>query len=119
MRTHWRMAWSIGLIMSLAAALRAEEPAVQPEAEEPIKAEAAVSASHEELTAVKVEGEGGARLQTLSVTPDGKIVGLVAPARYAPIGEKGSPATPSAVHLFDADGKELTRWTLPFTAQSV
>lgn len=121
MRTHWRMAESIGIILFLGAALRAEpqvQPVVQPEAEQPLKAEPAAAASHEELTAVKVEGEGGARLQTLSVTPDGKIVGLVAPARYAPIGEKGV-ATPSEVHLFDAEGKELTKWTLPFTAQSV
>ena len=119
MQAHWRMAVSVLSIALLASVLWADEPAENPAAEEAtIKADAAASASHEELTAIKVEGEGGATLQTLSATPDGKIVGLVAPARYAPIGEKGKK-TPSAIHLFDAEGKELTKWTLPFTAQSV
>lgn len=121
MQAYWQVAASILLTTLFCYPLRAEEPTAKPAAaeEEPtIQADTAATASHEELTAVKVEGEGGARLQTLSVTPDGKIVGLVAPARYAPIGEAGTK-TPSEVHLFDAEGKALTKWTLAFTAQSV
>ena len=119
MRADWHFAAWVLIATLLACPLWADEPADKAAEEQPaIQADTAASASHEELTAVKVEGEGGARLQTLSVTPDGKIVGLVAPARYAPIGEKGK-ATPSEIHLFDSEGKELTNWTLPFTAQSV
>jgi hypothetical protein len=119
MRANWYLAAWVLLTTLLAVPLWADEPAEKAaEAEPTIQADTAATASHEELTAVKVEGEGGARLQTLSVTPDGKIVGLVAPARYAPIGEAGAK-TPSEIHVFDGEGKELTKWTLPFTAQSV
>lgn len=121
MHAHWQLAASIVLTLLFFGPVKAEEPTAQSAAaaEEPtIQPDTAATATHEELTAVKVEGEGGARLQTLSVTPDGKIVGLVAPARYAPIGEVGSK-TASEVQLFDAEGKALTKWTLAFTAQSI
>src|SRR5205823_11698357 len=50
---------------------------------------------------------------------DGKIVGLVGPARYAPIGVEGAAAATSEICLFDREGKELQRWALPFAGQSV
>src|SRR5687767_6538844 len=103
MNTKDRLAVLVLFAGLFASPLWAEEPAEKPAAEESTSKTEAAPATHEELTAVKVEGEGGARLQTLSVTPDGKIVGLVAPARYASIGEAGVK-TPSEVHLFDADG---------------
>lgn len=121
MRTSWNLAALVLFTAFFSGPVWAEEPAAEKSAEEgpSIPAETTLTASHEELTAVKVEGADGARLQTLSITPSGKVVGLVAPARYAPIGEAGSKQTPSEVHIFDADGKELAKWTLKFTAQSV
>jgi hypothetical protein len=88
-----------------------EEPTIKPGAE--------ASASHEQVAAIEVKGEEGSTLQTLSATPDGKIVGLVAPGRYAPIGVAGKSASSSEIRLFDSEGKETQRWSLSFAGQSV
>jgi len=77
------------------------------------------AATHEQVAAVVVKGEQGATLQTLSATPDGKIVGLIAPARHAPIGVSGRTAAPSEIRLFDSEGRQLERWSLSFRGQSV
>ncbi|MCI0360977.1 MAG: hypothetical protein L0211_21060 [Planctomycetaceae bacterium] len=97
------------------------KPAVEIAVEEAatIKPGAEATASHEQIAAVEVKGEEGSTLQTLSCTPDGKIVGLVAPGRYAPIGVTGKSAASSEVRLYSGEGKELQRWSLPFTGQSV
>lgn len=76
--------------------------------------------THQLLKAVKVSGERGATLQTLAATPEGNVVCLLGPSRYAPVGQSASPLSPkSEVRLFDRDGKELRRWSVAFTGQSV
>jgi hypothetical protein len=98
-------------ILAVAAVVAEEEPAIKPGA--------ATSATHEQVAAIEVKGESGSTLQTLAATPDGKIIGLVAPARYAAIGVNGQSASPSEVRIFDGEGKELERWKLSFSGQSV
>jgi len=93
------------------AAVAEEEPTHKPGTE--------ASASHEQVAAIEVKGEQGSTLQTLSATPDGKIVGLVAPARHAAIGVAGKGPSPSEIRLFSSKGKETQRWSLAFTGQSV
>jgi hypothetical protein len=102
-----------------AAAAKAAVEAVVVEEEPTLKPGAEVAASHEQVAAIEVKGEKGSTLQTLAATPDGKIVGLVAPARYAAIGVAGNGPSPSEIRLFDGEGKELARWSLPFTGQSI
>ena len=74
---------------------------------------------HVQLTTVSVKGENGASLQTLSCTPDGKVVALVAPGRYGSVPAKGSAKPISEIRVFDAEGNPLSAWPLAFTAQSV
>jgi hypothetical protein len=85
----------------------------------PIKPELVSTATHELLKSVEVKGANGSALQTLAVTRDGKVVALVAPSRHAPIGVPGEKKSSSEIRLFDADGKELQRWPLPFVGHSV
>jgi hypothetical protein len=88
-----------------------EEPTIKPGAE--------ATATHEQTAAVTVKGERGSTLQTLAALPDGKIVGLVAPARYAGVGVAGKGPSPTEICLLSSSGKELTRWRVPFTGQSI
>lgn len=77
-------------------------------------------ATHQLFKAVKVSGERGATLQTLAATSEGNVVCLIGPSRYAPVGQSESPTAPkSEVRMFDRDGKELRRWSVAFTGQSV
>ena len=97
------------------AAKAAEELLVEEEAKPADEA----SASHEQVAAVEVRGKSGSTLQTLAATPDGKIVGLVAPPRNAAIGVAGKGRSSSEVCVLDSEGKELARWTLSFTGQAI
>ncbi len=100
-------------------AIEADEVVTKAVGEVPAQADPAAKATHDQVAAIVVKGEGGSTLQTLTATPDGKIVCLVAPARHAPIGVAGKGAAPSEIRLFDSEGKETQRWSLPFTGQSV
>jgi hypothetical protein len=95
----------------------ATEPATEPAPEAEPAGQA--GASHEQVAAVEVRGKSGSTLQTLAAMPDGKIVGLVAPPRNAAIGIAGKGPSPSEVVLLSGRGKEVSRWTLSFTGQSV
>ncbi len=112
-------------VKPVAAKQEDEQPAAAKAAtvvveEEPtIKSGSEASATHEQIDAVEVKGEGGSTLQTLSAMPDGKIVGLVAPARHAAIGVAGKGPSPTEIRLFSSSGKESIRWTVPFTGQSI
>jgi hypothetical protein len=127
MRTIWSVMGLAVLSFSQAAAedvvieaaIAADAEVTRVVGEEPAKADPAASATHEQVAAIVVKGGGGSTLQTLTVMPDGQIVGLVAPARHAPIGVAGNKAAPSEIRLFDREGKETKRWSLPFTGQSV
>lgn len=72
--------------------------------------------THKVVTAVDVKGDKGAKLQTICLNADGRVVGLVAaPKPYgAPV--KGATAE---VHLFTADGKPVKNWTVDFHGQSI
>lgn len=87
--------------------------------EEPTTKKAEADATHEQLKTVSVKGENGASLQTLTCTPDGKVVALVAPARHGTVVGKDAAGPISEVRVFDADGNQLSAWPLGFTAQSV
>lgn len=100
-------------------AIEADAEVTKVVGEKAAKADPAAKATHDQVAAVVVKGQGGSTLQTLSVTPDGQIVGLVAPARYAAIGVAGKRAAASEICLLDSAGQEIRRWTLPFTGQSV
>lgn len=117
MRSFLNLAVSLTWILALGLPLAsAAEPAV-------VEADAAKApdesvASHEQLTTVEVKGKEAGTLQTLTVTKDGTVVGLVGASRYAPIGVAGKAAN-SELHLFDRDGKPIKHWVLPFKAQAV
>src|SRR6267142_1450726 len=111
------VAWALG---DEPAPKEPEPASVEAEDEgPPIKAELAATATHEQLRSVVVKGADGSALQTLTVTPGGKVVGLVAPSRHASIGVPGARKSSSEIRVFDADGKELQRWALPFVGHSV
>lgn len=87
--------------------------------EEPSNKKNEADSTHEQLKTVSVKGENGASLQTLTCTPDGKVVALVAPGRYVAVVGKDAAQPISEVRIFDAEGEFLTGWPLAFTAQSV
>jgi hypothetical protein len=121
-RVVWSGVLALAGLAILTGSLAAEEaaPAAAEAAEEQtIKPETAAAATHKEIKSVKVVAESGATLQTLAATPDGKLVALRAPARYAPIGQAGTSANSSAILVFDRDGNELKQWSLPFAGQSI
>jgi hypothetical protein len=93
------------LVLSLATAVALLLPA----------AVVADSPSHVQIKAVDVKGENGTGLQTLTVTPAGDVIGLVAPPRY---GATVKDAT-SEVRIYSADGVEKKKWKLKFKGQSV
>jgi len=80
--------------------------------------EPAAAATHDTLRTVEVRGESGGKLQTLSATADGKIVCLVGPDRYAVAGATAKAAA-SEIRVLDSEGKELSKWKLNFTGNSV
>jgi len=76
--------------------------------------------THQVSKTVKVTGERGATLQTLAATPDGHVVCLLGPSRYAVVGAPGSTTAPqSEIRLFDREGQEVRRWPVTFTGQSL
>lgn len=82
-------------------------------------ANAADEATHVQVAAIDVKGENGTSLQTLAITPEGQVVGLVSVSRYGQATPEGAPKPVPEVRVFDADGKELNRWPLAFAGQSI
>lgn len=80
---------------------------------------APADATHQLLKTVKVAGERGATLQTLTSTPDGHVVCLLGPSRYAAVGADASQSPQTEVRVFDRDGQEVRRWPVTFTGQSI
>src|SRR5262245_59829319 len=73
--------------------------------------------SHQQVKAIAVKGASGT-LQTLTTSPDGRVVALVAAGRYASPGQ-GAGKGGSEVCVLDSEGTELKRWKISFTGQSV
>ena len=117
MRSFFNLAVSLSSILALGLppAIADEVVIVEPEA---TKAPDESLASHEQIKTVEVKGKEAGTLQTLTVTKDGTVVGLVGASRYAPIGVAGKVAN-SELHLFDRDGKPIKQWVLPFKGQAV
>jgi hypothetical protein len=80
--------------------------------EKPNKTEA----THKVVAAIDVKGEKGLKLQTLCTDSLGRVVGLVAPPK--PFGGSIKGAT-AEVHVFDADGKPVHNFKVPFHGQAV
>jgi len=77
----------------------------------------ATAASHVQRTEVKVLGsDKKTTLQTLTLTADGKILALVAPARGYGAPVKGGFGE---VHVYDTVGKSLDTWKVNFHAHSL
>jgi hypothetical protein len=78
-------------------------------------------ATHPSSRFIKVAGSKGTGLQTLTILPDGHIVGLVALGRYEAVGGgKNAKKKPQPeLRLYDAEGTEVRKWTLPFNGHSV
>ncbi len=72
--------------------------------------------THKVVASIEVKGEKGMPLQTICLDGKGRVVGLVAPPK--PYGPAVMGAT-AEVHLFDADGKPVKKWTVPFHATAV
>ncbi len=78
-------------------------------------------ATHPSSRFVKVTGSKGTGLQTLTILPDGHLVGLVALGRYEAVGGgKAAKKKPQPeLRVYDAEGTEVRKWTLPFNGHSV
>lgn len=77
----------------------------------------AAEASHQQVREIPVAAKDGISLQTLALAPDGRLLALVAPARYGEP-QRAKPAQ-SEVRVFDEEGKQLARWAVQFQAQSI
>src|SRR5690242_18075796 len=88
----------------------------------PSVSHAATRVSHKRVKAIKVEGKGGATLQTMALLADGKLAALLGPSRYGGISdaddERREPR-PREVRLMNEAGAILTKWTLEFSGQSL
>jgi hypothetical protein len=73
-------------------------------------------ATHEVKASIDVKGKNGQTLQTICLNADGRVVGLVAPAK--PFGAPIKGAT-GQIFLFDASGKPVKNWELDFHGQSI
>src|ERR1043165_6721415 len=72
--------------------------------------------THDTIKRISLKTDGGAVLQTIASTPDGKIAALLSSSDH------GSPRASKAadeVRILDANGAELSKWTLDFTGQSI
>ena len=76
-------------------------------------------ATHAESKDVVIKGDKGETLQTFCLGTDGRIFALLAkPVQYG--AERQSQSTGGGeVHVFDADGKQLSKWTLDFAPQRI
>ncbi len=104
------------LLMTAAGyAVLADEPAQQPA---PVPANPAdkFETTHKVIDSISVKGEQGMTLQTLCLDGNGRVVGLVAPPKPYGAPVKGATAE---IHLFDADGKPVKKWNVPFHATAV
>ncbi len=72
--------------------------------------------THKVVASIDVKGENGLRLQTISLDAKGRVIGLVAPPKPFGAPTKGQTAE---VHVFDADGKPVKSWKVPFHATAV
>lgn len=73
--------------------------------------------THKVIASVAVKGEKqGHTLQTICLDGDGRVVGLVGPAKPFGAPTKGQTAE---LHLFAADGKPLKKWALDFHATAI
>ncbi|MBN9118873.1 MAG: hypothetical protein J0I06_06900 [Planctomycetes bacterium] len=104
---------AVALILAAGYAVAADEkpvPAVPPNPAEKFET------THKVVASVDVKGDKGLTLQTLCLDGKGRVVGLVAPPK--PYGPPTKGAT-AEVHLFDADGKPVKKWTVNFHATAV
>ena len=72
--------------------------------------------THKVIASIDVKGEKGHTLQTICLDSKGRVVGLVAPPKPYGAPPKGQTAE---IHLFDADGKPVKNWKVPFHATAV
>ncbi|QJW98994.1 NHL repeat-containing protein [Frigoriglobus tundricola] len=72
--------------------------------------------THKVVASIDVKGEKGHTLQTICLDSKGRVVGLVAPPKPYGAPPKGQTAE---IHLFDADGKAVKNWKVPFHATAV
>ncbi len=76
-------------------------------------------ATHAESKDVVIKGDQGETLQTFCLGPAGRIFALLAkPVQYG--AERQSLSTGGGeVRVFDADGKQLLKWTIDFAPQRI
>jgi hypothetical protein len=81
----------------------------------PAQDTAANKGSHAKETTIEVKSKDGSqRLQTITVDPEGRVLGLVAPPRG--YGAPTAKAT-SEIHIFSPEGKKVSYFPVAFHAQ--
>jgi hypothetical protein len=106
------------LVTAAGYAVLADEPAKQltPVPAAPANPADKFETTHKVVDSISVKGEKGMTLQTLCLDGNGRVVGLVAPPKPYGAPVKGATAE---IHLFDADGKPVEKWNVPFHATAV
>jgi len=75
--------------------------------------------SHRQSQEIRITAVGESRLQTLTLTSDGRIAALVAPPRYGSSkAEAGKPPV-TELRILDEKGIQIGCWSVPFQGQSV
>jgi hypothetical protein len=83
-----------------------------------LPATAALKVTHKQVQEIKVTGQGGATLQSIARTSDGRIAALIGPPRYG--GVAGSKADPkAAIGLYDERGSRVAEWPIDFVGQAI
>jgi hypothetical protein len=72
--------------------------------------------THKVAASINVKGDKGLTLQTLCIDSKDRVVALVAPPKPYGAPTKGATAE---IHLYDADGKQVKKWTVNFHATAV
>jgi hypothetical protein len=76
-------------------------------------------ATHTQSKEIVVRGERGESLQTFCLGPDGRIFALVAKSVVYGADEATRNAAGGEIHVLDADGKPLSKWSVDFTPQRI
>jgi hypothetical protein len=76
-------------------------------------------ATHTQSNEIVVKGEHGESLQTFCLGPDGRIYALLAQPIVYGAGQKTRDSGGGEVHVLDADGKQVTKWSLDFAPQRI
>jgi len=76
-------------------------------------------ATHTQAKEIVIKGEHGESLQTFCLGPDGRIFALLAQPIVYGAEQKTRKSAGGEVHVLDADGKPLAKWSLDFAPQRI